>query len=292
MRSGEVKPRNEIKSLMKALRLLKLFSPQRNSWTAEDMVSILGYHKSSVQRILTTLETEGFLSKVTPRKSEYRLGSEILFLGNVAEANLDLRDVARPAMAELVERARETCYLCIADQGQCLYIEKVECSQPVRIIHTVGQRNPMHCTGVGKVLLSGMTDDEIARLIETQRLDAYTRHTIIEPGQLMRELESIRKKGTSVDNEELNPGVKCVAAPIRDRSGVVVAAISLSGPAHRFTPGVIRRFEKEIKHTAMEISKMLGFFQTSNQGRMLTPFPAGCLSSAEINDLDKRHVPN
>jgi IclR family transcriptional regulator, KDG regulon repressor len=288
MPSGEVKQRSEIKSLVKALRLLKLFSAQRNAWTAEDMVSILGYHKSSVQRILATLENEGFLTRVTPRKSEYRLGSEILFLGNVAETNLDLRAVARPAMTELVERVRETCYLCVADQGQCLYIEKVECSQPVRIIHTVGQRNPMHCTGVGKVLLSGMTDIEIARLIETRGLDAHTRHTIIEPGRLMRELESIRKKGTSVDNEELNLGVKCVAAPIRDRSGAVVAAISLSGPAQRFTPSAVRRFEKEIKRTSMEISKMIGFVPTANQGLSLAPIRTRPLCPNERNNLDRR----
>jgi len=281
MPSGEGKPRAEIKSLVKAMRLLKLFSSQHDVWAAEDMASFLGYHKSSVQRILSTLENEGFLARVAPRKSTFRLGPEILFLGNVAEANLDLRSIARPAMVELVERARETCYLCVADQGQCLYVEKVECSQPVRICHTVGHRNPMHCTGVGKILLSSMTDAEITRLIETQRLEAHTCHTITAPDRLMREVASIRQRGTAVDNEELNLGVKCVAAPIRDRSGVVVAAISLSGPAHRFTPVTIRQFEKEIKRTAMEISKMLGFFQTSNRESAHTPFPAG------QNDLDK-----
>ena len=275
MPSRETGQRSGIKSLVKAMSLLKLFSAQHSEWTAEDMVSFLGYHKSSVQRILATLENEGFLSRVAPRKSAYRLGPEILFLGHAAEANLDLRSVARPAMAELVEKVRETCYLCVADQGQCLYVEKVECSQPVRIVHTVGHRNPMYCTGVGKILLSGMTDVEITRQIETRQLEARTRHTIIDPDRLMREIESVREKGTAIDNEELNIGVKCVAAPIRSRSGMVVAAISLSGPAHRFTPGAIRRFEKEIKHTAMEISKMLGFFQASNREKARTLFPAG-----------------
>ncbi len=185
-----------------------------------------------------------------------------------------------------MESVQETCYLCVVDQGQCLYIEKVECSQPIRIIHTVGQRNPMHCTGVGKVLLSGMTDVEITRLIETQRLEARTCHTIIEPDRLLRELESIRKKGSFVDNEELNLGVKCVAAPIRGRSGVVVAAISLSGPAQRFTPGAVRRFEKEIKRTAMEISKMLGFLPASNRGQMLATLRTAHLSPVGQSDLE------
>jgi DNA-binding IclR family transcriptional regulator len=250
---------NGIKSLVKTLRLLKLFSPQHTVWSAEDMVSSLGYHKSSVQRILATLEKEGFLSKVTPRRSEFRLGPEVLFLGNVAEVSLDLRAVARPTMAELVQRVQETCYLCVADQGQCLYIEKVECSHPIRIIHQVGQRNPLYCTGVGKALMSGMTDEEIDRLTKTQDLKAHTRHTVTDPHRLKRQLQAIRRKGIAMDNEELNLGVKCVAAPIKNRSSAVVAAISLSGPAQRFTKTAIQRFEKHLKQASMEISQALGF---------------------------------
>jgi IclR family KDG regulon transcriptional repressor len=256
----------EIKSLVKTLRLLKLFSPQHPVWSAEDMVSSLGYHKSSVQRILGTLEREGFLSKVTPRRSEYRLGPDILYLGSVAEVSLDLRSVARPTMEDLVQKVQETCYLCVADQGQCLYIEKVECSQPIRIIHQVGQRNPLYCTGVGKALMSGMTDEGIDRLINVQELKARTRHTITDPHRLKRELEGIRRKGIALDNEELDLGVKCVAAPIKNRSSAVVAAISLSGPAQRFTFTAMRRFEKHLKQASTEISQTLGFVPASAMG--------------------------
>jgi DNA-binding IclR family transcriptional regulator len=249
----------EIKSLVKTLHLLKLFSPQRREWSAEEMASALGFHKSSVQRILATLEKEGFLSRTRQRRTEYRLGPEILFLGNIAEMGLDLRSAARPAMEELVKRVAETCYLCVADQDQCLYIERVECSQPIRIINQVGQRNPLHCTGVGKALMSGMSDAEIDRLIAVRGLKAYTRNSITDPAALKAELAAIRESGIARDNEELNPGVKCVAAPIRDCSGAVVASISLSGPTQRFTPPAVRRFEKEIRNTALEISQSLGF---------------------------------
>jgi IclR family transcriptional regulator, KDG regulon repressor len=260
------KPGSTIKSLRKTLRLLKLFSPQRHAWTAEDMVSVLGYHKSSVQRILATLEQEGFLSRVTPRRNEYRLGPDILFLGNVAEICLDLRSIARPILVDLVHRARETCYLCVAEQDECLYIDKVECSQPVRIINQVGQRNPMHCTGVGKALMSGMGDEAIDRLIETRGLNAHTRNTITDRKQLRRVIAGIRRQGIALDNEELDLGVKCVAAPIKDRSGAVVAAISLSGPAQRFTPAAVRRFEKDVKAASIAISKALGFSPTKDEG--------------------------
>lgn len=257
--SDNVQTGSTIKSLVKTLRLLKLFTPQRNVWTADEMIATLGYHKSSVQRILATLETEGFLSRVAPRRSEYRLGPDILFLGNVAEMSLDLRSLARPIMLDLVQRAQETCYLCVADQGQCLYIDKVECSQPIRIINQVGQRNPMHSTGVGKALLSGMADDAIDRLIEARGLKAHTRNSITDRERLRQELERIRRSGIALDNEELDLGVKCVAAPIRDSAGAVVAAISLSGPTQRFTPAAIRRFEKEVKAASILMSRSLGF---------------------------------
>jgi DNA-binding IclR family transcriptional regulator len=162
-------------------------------------------------------------------------------------------------MAELVQRVQETCYLCVADQGQCLYIEKVECSHPIRIIHQVGQRNPLYCTGVGKALMSGMTDEEIDRVIKTRELKAHTRHTITDPHRLKRELDTIRRRGISLDNEELNLGVKCVAAPIKNCTGAVVAAISLSGPAQRFTKTAMQRFEKHLKQASIEISQSLGF---------------------------------
>jgi DNA-binding IclR family transcriptional regulator len=264
--SDDSKPGSTIKSLVKTLRLLKLFSPQRNVWTAEDMTAVLGYHKSSVQRILATLEKEGFLSKVTSRRSEYRLGPDILFLGNVAEMGLDLRSVARPIMVDLVHRTRETCYLCVADQDQCLYIDKVECSQPIRIIHQVGQRNPMHCTGVGKVLMSGMGDDAVDRLIGVGGLNAHTRNTITERRRLTQEIERIRRNGIALDNEELNVGVRCVAAPIKDSTGKIVAAISLSGPTQRFTQAAIGRFEKEVKEASMAISRALGFSPPTGTG--------------------------
>lgn len=256
---GPAKIGLEIKSLGKALLLLKLFSPRHATWMFDEMVAALGFHKSSVQRIVATLEEHGFLSKVQPRKSVYRLGPEVIFLGNLAEMNLDLRSIARPVMVELVKRVKETCYLCVADRHQCLYVEKVECSQPVRIINAVGQRNPMHCTGVGKALLCGMDPDEVDQVIAARGLEAYTPKTITRRKLLMQELKAVRRNGVAFDNEELDLGIKCVAAPIKNTSGRVVASLSLSGPAQRFTPDAVQRLAEEVQASAGEISRFLGF---------------------------------
>ncbi|MCU0585080.1 MAG: IclR family transcriptional regulator C-terminal domain-containing protein, partial [Desulfobacterales bacterium] len=108
-------------------------------------------------------------------------------------------------------------------------------------------------------LLSGMADEAIDRWIEAQGLSTHSRNTITDRDRLRQEVETVRRTGVALDNEELDLGVKCVAAPIKDRTGAVVAAISLSGPAQRFTATAIRRFEKEIKAAAREISRALGF---------------------------------
>jgi DNA-binding IclR family transcriptional regulator len=257
---GERKIDSGIKSTIKTLRLLKLFSVEKNVWAVNDMSTELGYHKSSVQRIVSTLEAEGFLARVSAGRGIYRLGPVVLFLGNLAEMTTDLRSIAQPVMKRLVETVRETSYLCVADGYQSLYIEKVECSQPVRILHAVGKRNPLHSTGVGKILLSGMTGEEIDRAIAERGLKPYTPNTITDRRRLLEELETVRKRGIAFDDEELDAGVRCIAAPIFDRDGKIAAAISISGPTQRFTPEKTPRFETELRAAAGEISSMLGFW--------------------------------
>ena len=263
---------NGIKSTLKSLKLLELFTALKREWSIPDMIEALGYHKSSIQRIVSTLEGEGFLKRAQANRGVYRLGPQVLFLGSIADMSTDLRSIARPIMAKLVERVRETCYLCVLEGNQCLYVEKVECSQPIQIIHAVGKRNPLHSTGVGKALMSGMTDKEIKKIVSESGLKGFTPNTITKVDQLLHEVEEIRKRGVAYDLEELDLGVKCVAAPIHNHAGRVVAAISISGPAQRFTPKAFPRFEKEVMASARAISRELGFL---NQRRGEGASPEG-----------------
>jgi DNA-binding IclR family transcriptional regulator len=255
-----------IKSTIKSLKVLGLFSPQKREWSVQDMVGALHFHKSSIQRIVSTLERERFLKRIESNRGVYRLGPQVLYLGSIADLSTDLRSVARPFMAQLVERVQETSYLCILDGDQCLYVEKVECSQPIQIIHAVGKRNPLHCTGVGKALMSGMNEKEIRRIASKTGLKSFTPHTITQVDSLLHEIEQIRKRGTAYDLEELDLGVKCVAAPIHNHSGRVVAAVSISGPAQRFPPEALPRFEKEVTACARAVSRELGFLGSNSGG--------------------------
>ena len=235
------------------------------------MVEALGYHKSSIQRIVSTLEAEGFLKRVQANRMVYRLGPQLLFLGSIADMSTDLRSVARPVMEQLVARVKETSYLCVLDGDQCLYIERAECSQPIRIIHAVGRRNPLHCTGVGKALMSGMTEKEIKIILAGKGLKSYTPRTITSPDRLLQEIEQIRKRGVAYDHEELDVGVKCIAAPIHNHTGKVVAAISISGPTQRFTAEVTPWFEKEVIASARTLSREMGFFDPMKEKRPNRP---------------------
>ncbi len=257
--SAEHRGDNSIKSLVKALNIIKLFTPAKSEWRVKEIVEALGYHKSSVQRLVTTLATEGFLEKTRPKGSFFKLGPMLLMLGNVASQSTDLRRVARPFLRKLVEQTQETSHLCVVDQSTCYYLDKIDSQQAIRLSTYVGQRLNLHCSGVGKALLSGMSEEEVDRIIAERGLPGFTDNTIINPEHLSRELALIRENGLSFDNEEYEVGLRCVAAPVLDHRGRVVAAISISGPAQRHTTEAMNRFGAYVKEAARGVSRNLGY---------------------------------
>jgi IclR family KDG regulon transcriptional repressor len=257
---------NTIKSLVKALNIVKLFTPAKSEWGIKEIVEALGYHKSSVQRLVTTLAAEGFLERTRTKGSVFKLGPMLLMLGNVASQSTDLRRVARPFLRRLVEQTQETSHLCVVDQSKCYYLDKIDSKQAIRLSTYVGQRLHLHCSGVGKALLSGMSQEEVDRIIAERGLPRFTENTIIDREHLSRELASIREKGLSFDNEEYEVGLRCVAAPVLDNRGRVVAAISISGPTQRLTTEALDRFAVYVKEAARGVSRNLGYSEEPSSG--------------------------
>lgn len=255
---------HNLKSLVKALHLLKLFTPTHNEWGLKEMVERLGYHKSSLQRLVTTLEAEGFLERTQRTRSHFRLGPMLLMLGNVASHSTDLRRVARPYLQRLVEQTQETSHLCVVDQSKCYYVDKIDSKQAIRLSTYVGQRLHLHCSGVGKALMSGMSKEEMDRIIAERGLPRFTDNTITDRDRLLEELNRIRKEGLSFDNEEYEIGLRCVAAPVMDNRGRVVAAISISGPIQRLTMEMLDRYAIDVKQAACKVSENLGYIRDSN----------------------------
>jgi IclR family acetate operon transcriptional repressor len=184
-------------------------------------------------------------------------------LGQLLLSQLDHRKEAEPFLRDLAEKTKETVHMAFLDRDEIVYIDKVEIDHNpsgLRMASRVGLRNPAHSCAMGKVLLSYLPEEEVDRVIEEKGLVKRTEHTITDPHQLKKQLNLVRTQGYAVDDEENEMGIRCVAAPLYNEIGKVVAAISISAPAFRVTKKVIQEsLKKEVTETAMKISQRLGF---------------------------------
>lgn len=225
----------------------------------------IGLHKSTVHRLVSVLEQNRFVEKTQAGK--YRLGLKLFELGSRAVAGLDLRERARPHLEKLAFETNETVHLCVLDEGEVLYVDKVEPDRSVRLSSSVGRRIPAHCTSVGKAMMAYMSEAEVDAIIQRYGLHRFTRHTITTAAALKINLNEVRTLGYAKDWEENEEGVKCLGAPVRDYTGRVVAAISLSGPAFRINDKSLTVFATAIKSAGKALSADLGWLGEGESGR-------------------------
>ncbi|MEW5815752.1 MAG: IclR family transcriptional regulator [Spirochaetota bacterium] len=241
-------------SVKKAFDLLKLFTASRPELSLTEISSCMGRHKSSIYRILSTLVLSGFLEK-DQGTNKYRLGLIFLELADHVLNRYDIRDQARPYLAELAQKTGEIIHLSILEGADIVYLDKKGLAQPVTVATKIGGRNPAHSSAMGKVLLAGLTQPELEKVLGKKPLKKMTANTITTMPRLVEELEKVRRQGFALDNEEAFPGIRCVAAPLKSKDGVVIAAISATVPIQRMgkqRTGEIRRL---IMETARKISE-------------------------------------
>jgi IclR family KDG regulon transcriptional repressor len=243
-----------VESVRRALRILRCFTPERPELGVSDIARILGFHKSTTHRLLNTLELEGFVHRVDGGR--YALSWTVLVMASSIRASQTVRERVSAHLTELASRTRETAHLAVMDRGEVLYIEKVEGSWSLRMPSAVGNRVPLHCTGLGKVMLAGLPEDEASRLIAGQELDSLTPQTITDPSALAEHIDQVRKQGYALDAEELEEGLVCIAAPVRDEFDVTCAAISIAGPAPRLM-GHLNEHIAQVRATADALSVAL-----------------------------------
>ncbi|MDD3169532.1 MAG: IclR family transcriptional regulator [Eubacteriales bacterium] len=248
---------NMIQSVERAIKILDTFAQQNNELGVTEIANMLELKKSTIFGILATLEKYGFVQQ-NPATGKYNLGLKLLELGMIMQDNMDIRTVARPSLKDLVDQYKETVHLVIQDRDEVVNIDKIEGPSAINIRSRIGKRNPIHATGVGKCLLAYNEAHEIEK-ITGKELKRYTPNTITEPDLLKKELERIREKGYSIDHEEIEEGLRCIAAPIKDHRGRVIGAISLSGPSVRITDEKKEEIAESVKEAAFSISKRLGF---------------------------------
>lgn len=249
-----------LQTIQKAGELLALFDREHTEWGVREVADKLKMAKSSTHDLISSLAKLGFLNKTEDNR--YRLGWRLVTLSETLLATTELRKEARPVLEDLAAQYQETIHLAVLDDTQAIYVDKLEGRQAVRVeLTSLGARLCAHCSSLGKVLLAYSPDEEIHRIIKTAGLPRFTSNTIVDEEELMQNLLRIRKQGYAYDLEEILPDLCCVAAPIYNHLGQVIAAVSMSVPTYRF-----KRSQTELRdaiiRTAKIVSKRLGYYGT------------------------------
>lgn len=225
-----------------------------------EICKLCNLSRSTTLRIIRTMKGKEFVQ--IGKDGKYKLGLQIYKLGNIFFYDLDIEAKAEPYLKHLANSTNKTVHLGIVDENKALILDKVEPDeQAIRIMMSRRGRNvPFHCTAIGKVLLSFQPDEKRKTILESIELTKYTRNTIIHKAKLEKELDQIRQQGFALDFEEHEKDIVCIAAPIRDIQGKVVASISVAGVLFR-TPRELleNKLKEEVVNTAKAISKELGY---------------------------------
>lgn len=249
--------RGQIQSLDRAFSLIEILATKKGPLALKTITDISGLPKPTVYRILASLEAWGYVKKAP---LGYKLGNKFLSLGFIVQEDLELRKIARLFLKKLNEDTKETVFLGIIDNGRSLYVDKIDSLHAVRLASRVGTRNFLHSTSLGKCLLSGLNETEIADTINKAGMPALTKNTITDFGKLLDAVNQVKQKGYAIDDMENEEGVRCVAAPIMDYRGNVIAALSISGPAQRITNQEIElNLAPQLVKNAKSISQALGY---------------------------------
>ncbi len=248
----------KIGSLQKALRILEGIAESPGCTLAE-LSRSLDAPRAGVFRHLKALEALGYVETVKDSK-RYVLGPRLIYLGVAARGQMRLPEIARGEMVALRDEFNETVNLGVLARGEVIHVEVVSSTHPVKMAVEVGERTYCHCSGLGKTLLAWSEPEVVAEAIRERGLPALTEHTIRTASQLDAALAAIRSEGFAMDDEESALGLRCVAAPVRDGTGKVVGAISLSSPADRLSKDHARRLGPRMIDAAGAISRRLGWF--------------------------------
>ena len=240
----------------RALNILEAAAHRRDGLTNSEISRKLAIPKSSASYILRTLERRGYLRRDS-ESGRYRLGLKILSLGGDVQANLDIADVALPFRRALVEKIHLTVHLTVLDQGEAVYIEKVEAPGFFRVNTWVGRRMFLHSTSVGKCLLAWLPKEDAEAIVKQQGLKKRTPKTITTMTRLLAELEHVKHEGYAVDDEENSLGARCLGAPVFDATGNVAAALGASGTLTQVDVPNMPRIAEALQDTARRISRQL-----------------------------------
>ena len=250
--------RYRIHVIDRAAQILDSFGFDHQELSVSEIGAKTGLHRSTAHRILMALEYNDLI-KQNPDTGKYHLGIKLFKLGHQAVSQLNLREICRPFLMRIMNETQETVHLAVLDDDQVLYLDKVEGPHALRMPSRVGRHIPTYCTSLGKAMLSCLDDHKVKNIFRSRVLRSYTVNTVKTLDRLLTDLRVIRRRGYSVDNEEIEIGLRCVGAPIKDHTGAMVGAISTAAPSARLAAQKIPGVGRLVMAVAAEISEQLGY---------------------------------
>jgi DNA-binding IclR family transcriptional regulator len=253
-KSMEAEPKGGIQVIERMMKLLDTLSYHHDPISLKQLALETGLHPSTAHRILAAMATAGFAERAEP--GTYRLGIRLLELGNIVKSRINIRDSAMPLMQQLHQRLGESINLGVRQGDEIVYVERTSSGRAsVRVVHLVGARAPLHVTAVGKLYLAEGSTESVREYARRTGLPGRTPSSITNIVALEKELARVRRHGVAFDDEEIEVGLRCVAAPVRDDSGELVAGLSVSAPSDRYDDEWI----PILRETAAALSTAIGY---------------------------------
>ncbi len=240
----------------RAVRILSLIKTEGREMTIAEIASATGWHKSSVHKLLVTLDHHGLLDRDETTK-RYSLGFALAEYGRIALNNLDIRHAAKSFLRTLVDYTGETAVLSILRETKMVIVDVEEPQTQLRVSPTVGMRAPASTTSNGKAVLAFLPEDKVNEILSVEGLPAMTKKSITKAGAMRVEMAAIRERGYAMDNEEYQEGLAGISAPVFNSRGQAIGTLSIVGPACRITKDKIRNFGKKCAALAAQLSGML-----------------------------------
>lgn len=256
--SAHDKQSGQLKSVARALILIETMAHESREMSLTELSQKTGWPKSTLHGVLSTLREFHYVEQ-SHVNGHYRLGVRLFEVGTIVARSWDIRAIAKPYMYQLRDELGEMVQLGMESQGQVLYLDKIESNQLIRIVSDIGNRLPMHCSGLGKVLLAHRSGAEVLRICAEHGLPQMTSRTLTDVRKLQVELEQIRRQGYAMDDREIMDSLRCVAAPVYDNEEKVRYAISASGLFEHFQGNHLQHIIKSVCNTAKNISAAMGY---------------------------------
>lgn len=250
--------KNPIQVIERMMKLLDVLSYYHDPVSLKQLALETGLHPSTAHRILGAMTASGFVERADP--GTYQLGIRLLELGNLVKSRINIRDSAMPLMQRLHREIGESVNLGVRQGDEIVYVERTSSGRSsVRVVHLVGARAPLHVTAVGKLFLLEDGPQKVREYAKRTGLPGFTPTSLTALPALEKELDRVRRHGVAFDNEEIEQGLRCIAAPVRDDAGDLVAGLSVSAPADRHNPD----WAAIVRKTADEISAAIGYVKPS-----------------------------